>query len=290
MRINLKKIIFIMLGLFIVILIFNIKDLNINLIGSNTKIEEASENNELKVIKQGKAISSISVRKGDSSSDDVLGKLSEGDKIDIVEYASNGWYKIKYKDGYGYIPKKYAIAILDKFLFVGDSYTDLLRSTIESNATDTIIRAKSGCYPSYWLDNFDKMPSPSKVEGVCLLIGVNGMDEALYKTTVEDTELLIEKLSNKYSDKKIYVQKVFPLGDNYPNFKSKVEMISEFNQEIENYCKTISNVELIDTTDGLVDDDGYLKYHDSEGIHIKYDKFDKFFDNIGREILKVTLL
>ena len=161
MRINLKKIIFIVLGLFIVILLFNIKDLNI-------KIEEASENKELKVITQCRIISSVTVRKGDSSSDDALGKLSEGDKVDIVEDASNGWYKIKYKDGYGYILKKYVIAILDKFLFVGDSYTDLLRSTIEANASDTIIIAKSGCYPSYWLDNFDKMPNPSKVEGVCL--------------------------------------------------------------------------------------------------------------------------
>ena len=289
MRINLKKIIFIVLGLFIVILLFNIKDLNIKLIGSNTKIEEASENKELKVITQCRIISSVTVRKGDSSSDDALVKLSEGDKVDIVEDASNGWYKIKYKDGYGYILKKYAIAILDKFLFVGDSYTDLLRSTIEANASDTIIRAKSGCYPSYWLDNFDKMPNPSKVEGVCLLIGVNGMDEGYYKTNVKDTEILIKKLSNKYSNKEIYVQKVFPLGDNYPKVKHKIKLISEFNQEIEDYCKTMPNVEVIDTTEGLVDDKGYLKYHDSDGIHIKYDKYDKFFNNIGREILKGTL-
>lgn len=281
------KIILVILALFIVIFLYNIKDLNINLLGSNTKTEEVSENNEPKVIKQGQIVSSVTVRKGYSSSDEVLGKLSEGDKIDIVEDASNGWYKIKYKDDYGYISKKYVIAILDKFLFVGDSYTDLLRDTIESNATDTVIRAKSGCYPSYWLDNFNKMPDPSKVEGVCLLIGVNGMDEALYNTTVKDTELLIDKLSEKYSDKQIYVQKVFPLGDNYPKVKKKNKMISEFNQEIEDYCEAILNIKVIDTTAGLVDDDGYLKYHDSEGIHIKYDKFHKFFDNIGREILEL---
>ena len=286
MRKHLKKIILVMLALFIVIFIYNIKDLNINSIGNNAKTEEVSENNKPEVIKQGQIISSVTVRKGDSSSDAALGKLSEGDRIDILENVSNEWYKIKYKDSYGYISKKHVIAILDKFLFVGDSYTDLLRTTIESNAVDTIIRAKSGCYPSYWLENFDKMPDSSKVEGVCLLIGVNGMDEALYNTTVEDTELLIDKLSNKYSDKVIYVQKVFPLGDNYPKVNKKNKMIFEFNQEIENYCKTIENVKIIDTTDGLVDGDGYLKYHDSEGIHIKYDKFDKFFDNIGRAILE----
>ena len=281
---HLKKLILVILCLFIVIFLYNIKDLNIKSAGSNKKTEEVSS--ELKIIKQGQIIPSVTVRKGDSSSDEALGKLSEGDKIDIVEDASDGWYKIKYKEDYGYVSKKYVIAILDKFLFVGDSYTDLLRDTIESNALDTIIRAKSGCYPSYWLDNFNKMPDPSDVEGVCLLIGVNGMDEALYNTTVKDTELLIDKLSEKYSDKQIYIQKVFPLGDNYPKVNKKNKMISEFNQEIEDYCKTISNVKIIDTTDGLVDDDGYLKYHDSEGIQIKYEKFDKFFSNIGRSILE----
>ena len=289
MKINSKKVVFIIVGLFIIILICNIKNLNIDTIGSNTKTEEASENNELKVIQQCKTISCVTVRKGDSSSDESLGKLSEGDKIDIIEEASNGWYKIKYEDGYGYIPKKSVGAILDKFLFVGDSYTDLLRDTIESNAEDTIIKAKSGCLPSYWLDNFDKMPEPSKIKGVSLLIGINGIDEGYYKTNVKDTELLIKKLSNKYSNKKIYVQKVFPLGKNYPKVKHKIEMISHFNQEIEDYCKHMSNVAVIDTTEGLVDEDGYLKYHDSEGIHIKYDKFDKFFNNIGRKILNTTL-
>ena len=195
----------------------------------------------------------------------------------------NGWYKIKYNGDYGYVSGVYVRAILDKFLFVGDSYTYLLTDTIKSNNTGAIIKAKSGCVPSYWISNFDQRPDPSNVEGVCVLLGVNGMNSREYDVTVRDLKLLIDKLSDKYSDKVIYVQKVFPLGRNYS--ETTINRISNFNQEIEEYCNTISNVKFIDTTTGFVDD-GYLKYPDSEGIHIVSSKFTQFFNNIGKAILK----
>ncbi|WP_334299730.1 SH3 domain-containing protein [Terrisporobacter sp.] len=35
-----------------------------------------------------------------------IGSLSKGTKVEIVE-SKNGWYKIKYKSGYGYISASY---------------------------------------------------------------------------------------------------------------------------------------------------------------------------------------
>ena len=63
---------------------------------------------ELPVIKTGVTTNSMNVRKGPSTSYSILGKLSSGTKVEIVEVDKNtGWYKIKYKDGYAYISYKY---------------------------------------------------------------------------------------------------------------------------------------------------------------------------------------
>ena len=49
----------------------------------------------------------LNVRSGPSTAYDKLGYLAKGTKVEIIEVASNGWYKIKYKDGYGYVSNKY---------------------------------------------------------------------------------------------------------------------------------------------------------------------------------------
>lgn len=236
------------------------------------------------VLKQGQTTSSLNVRSGNSTSYSILGKLSKGQKIEIVEQMSNGWYKIKYNSSYGYVSNKYVRAVLDKFLFVGDSYTYLLKNTINANAKNCVVKGKSGCVPSYWINNFSQMPADSSINGVCVLLGVNGMNAAEYDTTVKDMKTLINKLSDKYPQKTIYVQKVFPLGKKYS--KKVINRISNYNNEIEEYCKAISNVTFIDATTGFVDSNGYLKYADSEGIHIVSSKYQMFFNNIGKAILE----
>lgn len=233
--------------------------------------------------KQGQTTADLNVRSGDSTSYNIIGTLAQGEKIEIVEQSPSGWYKIKYNGSYGYVSNSYVRAVLDKFLFVGDSYTYLLRNTINSNAKNCVVKGKSGCVPSYWIKNFDSMPTDSSIDGVCVLLGVNGMNAAEYNTTVKDMKTLINKLSSKYPKKTIYIQKVFPLGRKYS--KTVINRISNYNNEIEQYCKTISNVKFIDATNGFVDSDGYLKYPDAEGIHIIPSKYQMFFDNIGKAIL-----
>ena len=55
----------------------------------------------------GTTTTSLNVRKSPSASATKLGTLGKNAKVDIVAKVSNGWYKIKYQDDYGYISHKY---------------------------------------------------------------------------------------------------------------------------------------------------------------------------------------
>lgn len=53
----------------------------------------------------------LNVRKGCNTTYSIIGSLANNSKIDIVGRASNGWLKIKYKSGYGYVNGKYVVNI-----------------------------------------------------------------------------------------------------------------------------------------------------------------------------------
>ena len=62
-----------------------------------------------KVTKQGVVVnitSELRVRKGASTSSETIGYLKNGSKLDIIE-KSGKWYKIKYKNGHGYVHEDY---------------------------------------------------------------------------------------------------------------------------------------------------------------------------------------
>ena len=50
--------------------------------------------------------SSLNVRSGASTKNSVIGSLNRGAKVEIVS-TSNGWHKIKFKNGYGYVSADY---------------------------------------------------------------------------------------------------------------------------------------------------------------------------------------
>ena len=78
-------------------------------ISSNTNTNtNTNSTSSIKVTHTGKVnTSSLNVRSKSNTSSSKLGTLSKGSKVDIVEKASNGWYKIKFKNGYGYVSGSY---------------------------------------------------------------------------------------------------------------------------------------------------------------------------------------
>ena len=263
---------------------------NITSITSSGGTSNDSSSN-VTVIKTGiVSANSLNVRNGASTSSAKIGSLYRGTKVEVVNVESNGWYKIKYNGSFGYVSNEYIYVEgegnvsgerknLNNFLFVGDSFTVLLQNTIKAKNSNVYIHAKSGSRPSYWLDKVSSMPSNSSVDGVVLLIGVNGASTEANKT---DTKALINKLSERYPNKTIYVQKVFPVGRaftgaNPATFNSK---IASLNSVIQAHCNTVSNAKFIDTTSGFVDNSGYLIHHNGDGLHIDSKYNNQFYNNI----------
>ena len=248
------------------------------------------------VIKTGTVnTASLNVRSGPSTSDAKIGSLSQNTKVEIVS-STNGWYKIKYGTGYGYVSATYinigaagntgntdSVQNLEETLFVGDSFTVLLSNTIKAKTNNNVyIHAKSGSMPSYWLDKVSSMPANSKVKRVVLLIGVNG---AGYESNKTDVKTLINKLSAKYPDKTIYVQKIFPVGKNFKSANPTTfnQKINTLNGVIKSHCATVKNATFIDTTSGFVDSNGYL-LHTDDGLHIKSSYNNQFYSNIEKAV------
>lgn len=256
----------------------------------SNKYIKITTSNETTIKYTGVTNSGVNIRSGASKSYSKIGYLKKGTKVDIITKMSNGWYKIKLNSGYGYVYRSYInidkeIKNLNNFLFVGDSFTVLMKDTIKSKNSNVYIHAKSGSMPGYWLDKVSTMPSNSKVDGIVLLIGVNG---AGYESNKSHVKALINKLSARYQNKTIYVQKVFPVGRAFKsaNPYSFNQKISGLNNVIQSHCKVISNAKFIDTTSGFVDSDGYLIHHNGDGLHIASKYNNQFYNNIFNAIKK----
>lgn len=241
----------------------------------------------------------LTVRESCSTKSKHLGYLPKDSEVEIVRVTSTNWYKIKYEDSYAYVKGEYIkptesttktkLTIgkrknLDNFLFVGDSFTQRISDTIKSNNQIEEVFAQGGSRSSYWLDKVDEMPDKNNVDGVALLIGVNGVTES---TNIRDTKALINQLIVKYPDKKIYVQKVFPVGENFTEGDpvNHNKLIKKYNQELEEFCATKSNIKMIDATKGFVNKKGYL-INTSDGLHIDETMNNDFYNNIFNSIRK----
>lgn len=77
-------------------------------LGNSNTISETSVNQEGVV-----SATSLNVRKGASTSHASLGTISKDTKVSIVAKCSNGWLKIKYNNGYGYVSGDYITNIKD---------------------------------------------------------------------------------------------------------------------------------------------------------------------------------
>ena len=78
-----------------------------NTVKPETKPEEKPDAKPEVTTKTGTVnASSLNVRSGASTKNSVIGSLSRGAKVEIVS-TSNGWHKIKFKNGYGYVSADY---------------------------------------------------------------------------------------------------------------------------------------------------------------------------------------
>lgn len=57
--------------------------------------------------KKGKATDTVNVRKTASTDADILGKITKGDELKVIEQMSNGWTKIEYSNGQAYVKSEY---------------------------------------------------------------------------------------------------------------------------------------------------------------------------------------
>ena len=273
---------------------------------TQTALQSTSATSKETTIKYtGTTTASLNVRKGGSTSYSKIGGLKKGNEVQIIVKLSNGWYKIKFNNTYGYISGQYVKNVkeinssnsnstpsvegrvdLNNFLFIGDSFTYLLKDTIESNNKNVYVYAKSGSMPGYWIDKVSSMPKNANVDGIVLLIGVNG---AAYESNKTNVKTLINKLSTKYPNKTIYVQKIFPVGKEFKNANpsSFNQKITGLNKVIESHCKVVENAIFIDTTSGFVDSKGYLINHNGDGLHIATKYNNKFYNNIFNVIKKL---
>ena len=271
--------------------------------GNNLSNGSTENNNTQVTIKNTGTVTAdrLNVRQQPSTSSTILGVLEKNTTVKIVD-ETESWYKIMYKNDYAFVSKNYIIlggtqtggtqtvTNLNNFLFIGDSFTSRIKNTIQSKAKDSYVRAKGGAFPSYWLDNFSQMPDSNNVKGIVWQIGINGIS---IESKLTDTKALIDKLSKKYSDKTIYVQRVFPVGKGYAGYNNtqvanyNKNRINPFNASIKAYCNTKSNVKFIDTTSGFVDANGFLINCETDGLHILDSYSTKFYNNIQTAVINV---
>ena len=180
------------------------------------------------------------------------------------------------------------VGSLDNFLFIGDSITVGLRDaqlndTNKQALSSATYKAEIGKTANYWLQHFSELPDAGQVKGVCVLLGVNNPSDT------SSMKELIDKLVEKYSNTNIYIQRVLPVGQayGYPGRTPEAmnESISAYNKTIKEYCDGKDKVYYIDTTDGYIDSNGYLKADMSAGDGLHLSKYDKMVENISSQIV-----
>ncbi|MCR8746311.1 SH3 domain-containing protein [Romboutsia lituseburensis] len=74
-------------------------------INNNSSPSEDLSNDSLKLMEC--TIGNLNIRKGPSTSDSIIGKLDKTDRVYVSYHTYNGWTRIKYANGYGYVSSKF---------------------------------------------------------------------------------------------------------------------------------------------------------------------------------------
>ena len=175
----------------------------------NGKAPVEEKPKETKVNKEGKVnVSSgtLNVRKSYDADSIKLGELKDNTKVKIVATVSNGWLRIKYKDGYGYVNSKYIDGIKD--VVVEEPKAEKPKEEIT-----TYYRVAMGSYEvrDNAVDEQEKAISKGYKDTFLVADTVNG--EQLFRVVVDsfkskdDADKLVAELKKKGFDPFISIYK-----------------------------------------------------------------------------------
>lgn len=194
---------------------------------------------------------------------------------------------------------------MSKIFYIGDSWMVGMRDNNITESPKNYFLAVEGYGPAnFWDSDNNKLKIPqdalskditeqvlqTNMDNSSAIVVSLGLNHTM--SDIEQMKSLITYLSSKYPDKTIYILKVFHVGKGYESGSVTANDlnadIDNFNSEVSTHCSTISNVKVLNTTQGLIGTDGYLitdgEYNSGE-YHLSAKGSKKWYENIRECIL-----
>lgn len=166
------------------------------------------------------------------------------------------------------------VTSFNKFLFLGDSRYVGINSELSGLGSDVSVCAVSGSTAAQWQAIIDSgsgnvngttITLPNEASGVSVMLGANSPSQ------ISELEDVLQKLHAKYPSAHVYFNSVYHVGSNY-TYANKDDVNANYdklNENLKTFCNSNSDwASYVDITEGLHDENGYLKYPDGEGIHL----------------------
>ena len=178
----------------------------------------------------------------------------------------------------------------DDFLFVGDSRYVGIKSSLEGLGNNVSVCAVSGSMANEWDAIIDSgsgnvhgtnISLPSTASGVSVMLGANAG-----ASQINELKEVMQKLHTRYPNATIYFNSVYHVGSNY-TYANKDDTNAGYdnvNETMKNFCGSNDWAVYVDITEGIHDENGYLKYPDGEGIHLTDEGKTILVDNIKNNI------
>lgn len=119
--------------------------------------------------------------------------------------------------------------------------------------------------------------------GIVILLGANDLARDEPEQIMATYAELIEELL-AFSDKPIFVLKIFPVNSAYAraygDVDTRMRHTEELNDLLRQYCASTAGVWFADATGPFTDQDGYLTKNTYDGLHISPAYYDEFYSAI----------
>lgn len=187
---------------------------------------------------------------------------------------------------------------MDKYLFIGDSFTHLLNK-YGYIPKDCIVFAKSGTAARDWYDMVSNTKyvdfmkdlyevNPNDFKSIIYLYGIN---DSKCSYNVPYSERLLREIRMLFPNKTVYVQRVFPVATKYNGNYNYAEInrdgdynVINLNKELKNICGAYE-MNYIDTTSGFITKYGNFKCEKTDdGLHISKAYYGDWWKNIKKAI------